>query len=175
MGFIFNIFGRFGVCCSCWTLLFKMSCRERLGSCFIEQPLIWHQNLKANDNNSETSSVELISWLKWLSDNEGKGRGWGSELRGQWGLFPTFRRVWVCCSGLNSVMMLRFRASRFTSFSLPSYYQSTTTELNLQSGILKQSIQWLLIHHWEKYSLVSTLVRGSLEPHKNIVSIIIRM
>ena len=67
MGFIFNIFGRFGVCCSCWTLLFKMSCRVRLGSCFIEQPLIWHQNLKANDNNSETSSVELISCLKWLS------------------------------------------------------------------------------------------------------------
>ena len=56
--------------------------------------------------------------------HEGKGRGWGSELRGKWGLFSTFRGVWVCCSGLNSVMtekdwfievmMLRFRASRFT-------------------------------------------------------------
>jgi hypothetical protein len=36
--------------------------------------------------------------------HEGNGWGWGSELKGQWGLFPTFRRVWVCCSGLNSVM-----------------------------------------------------------------------
>ena len=57
-----------------------------------------------------TDFASVVSFLVERLDHEigslheGKGRGWGSELRGQLGLFPTFRRVWVCCSGLNSVM-----------------------------------------------------------------------